>query len=445
MRRVADHLSAILETIPEVDAIDIQLLDAHRCVAAEDVIAPWSLPPFDSAAVDGYAVRCSDLSDPPAEEDADAPGPDPGPQTPVEKWQQAQTADSEEPGEPTEDQPSTRVLPVVGEVRAGDLGATALGDRHAMRVRVGAQLPTGADAVVPVEHTDAGEVIVTVTADVTPGQHIRVAADDVAAGDIVMRAGTFLGAAQIGLLAAVGKDRVRVRPRPRVVIMSVGDELVEPGLPVAFGQVTDSNSYALTAAVEEAGAVAYRVPALPDDPRRLAAAVSDQLVRADLVLTSGGIGDQYEVMREVFSKIGDVTFHSIPMSPGPVQGLGLLGEERVPVLALPGDPASAFVAFEVFARPAIRRMLGVGKVHRTSVRARLTTPVHSAEGERWFMRATVAPTADGEHEVTPFEDQEAHHIAGLARANALVVVPEATTTLAPGDEVDCLLLERRRG
>lgn len=320
-----------------------------------------------------------------------------------------------------------------------------MGEGHAVRIRTGAQLPAGADAVVPLADSDGGHVRVTVTTDVHPGENVRLAAADVATGDIVMRAGTYLGATQVGLLAAVGRERVRVRPRPRVVLVSVGTALVEPGLPVSFGQVTDSNSYTLAAAVDEAGAVAYRVPPMAEDPKKLASALSDQLVRADLVITAGGIGARYDVMREVFASLGDVTFNEVPMSPGPIQGVGVLGEERIPVLALPGDPASAFVAFEVFARPAIRRMLGVGKVHRPSVRARLAGAIASRVGERTFALATVSVSAAGGHEVMPLADQQAHHVTNLVRANALAVVPEPDSDLVAGDEVDCLLLERRRG
>jgi len=307
-------------------------------------------------------------------------------------------------------------------------------------------MPRGADAVVPVEWTDAGVAKVSITGPAKPGQHVRLAGDDVNAGDDVLKAGTFLGAPQVGLLAALGKDRVRVRPRPRVVVLSTGSELVEPGLPLAPGQIPDSNSYTLTAAAKEAGAVVYRVGIVPDDSRRLLDTIEDQLIRADLVVTSGGVSaGAYDVVKEVLSTLGTVTFERVAMQPGMPQGFGHVGEEKVPIFTLPGNPVSAFVSFEVFVRPAIRKMLGVARLHRPSVRAVLQTTLRSPEGKRQFARAKLHASNEGSYLVTPMEGQGSHLVGDLAYANALIVVPEHVTEIAPGQVVDAMLLERRKG
>ena len=408
MKRVADHLSDILSAVRPLNPLDLQLLDAHGCVLAEDVVAPWPLPQFDNSAMDGYAVRAEDVSD--AGEDS-----------PVE-------------------------LPVIGDIAAGESEMQAIGEGMSARIMTGAPLPSGADAVVPVEQTDGGVARVQVRRAAKPGDHVRRLGEDVRTGDVVLRAGTFLGAAQVGLLAAVGQDRVTVRPRPRVVIFSTGSELVDPGLRLGRGQITDANSFTLTAAAREAGAVSYRVGIVPDDERTLMGLIEDQLVRADVVVTSGGVSaGAYDVVKQVLSRLGTVKFDSVAMQPGMPQGFGTVGDESTPIFTLPGNPVSAFVSFEVFVRPAIRRMLGVSKLHRPSVKAILQTALRSPEGKRQFARARLQPAPDGSYLVTPLDGQASHLIGDLAYANALVVVPEHVTDVEAGQLVDVVLLERRKG
>jgi molybdopterin molybdotransferase len=408
MKRVADHLSDILAAVTALPSLDLQLLDAHGCVLAEDVVAPWPIPQFDNSAMDGYAVQVADVA----------------------------SASAETPA----------TLPVVADIAAGDHGVHSVGQGFAARIMTGAPVPHGADAVVPVEWTDGGVAKVSIERAPKDGQHIRRAGEDVAAGEQVLKTGSFLGAAQIGLLAAVGKDRVHVRPRPRVVVISTGSELVEPGLPMAPGQIPDSNSYTLTAAAKEAGAVAYRVGAVPDDPKRMLDTIEDQLVRADLVVTSGGVSaGAYDVVKEVLSSLGTVTFEKVAMQPGMPQGFGYIGEDQTPIFTLPGNPVSAFVSFEVFVRPAIRKMLGVARLHRPSVRAVLQSTLRSPEGKRQFARARVHPVGEGVYEVTPMDAQGSHLVSDLAYANALIVVPEHVTEVAAGQLVDTMLLERRKG
>lgn len=407
MKRVADHLSDILGTVRPLDELDFQLLDAHGCVLTEDVIAPWSLPPFDNSSMDGYAVRSADVVNASADE-------------PIE-------------------------LPVVADIPAGDTQVNAIGPGLAARIMTGAPLPSGADAVVPVEQTDGGTARVLIAAPATAGAHIRRTASDVQEGDIVLGAGTYLGAAQIGLLAAVGRDRVVVRPRPRVVVISTGSELVEPGFPLAMGQITDSNSFTLTAAAREAGAIAYRVPPVPDDKDRLLSLIEDQLVRADMVITTGGVSaGAYDVVKDVLSSLGTVRFDSVAMQPGKPQGFGTVGEADTPIFTLPGNPVSAFVSFEVFVRPAIRKMLGSVRLHRPSVKAVLQERLYSPDGRRQFARGRVQAGSNGTYQVMPLGAQQSHLMGDLAYANALIVVPEHATEIGAGQVVDTMLLERRK-
>lgn len=407
MKRVADHLSDVLAAIRPLPALDVQLLDAHGCVLTEDVVAPWPLPQFDNSSMDGYAVRAEDTVG------------------------------------ATEDEPVR--LPVVADIAAGDTRVSAIGPGLAARIMTGAPLPSGADAVVQLEHTDGGTARVAITTPVTHGTYIRRAGGDVAAGDVVLSAGTYLGAAQIGLLAAVGRDRVTVRPKPRVVVISTGSELIEPGFPLAPGQITDSNSFTLTAAAREAGAIAYRVAPVADDEDRLLGLIEEQLVRADLVITTGGVSaGAYDVVKNVLSTLGTVEFDKVAMQPGKPQGFGTIGEESTPIFTLPGNPVSAFVSFEVFVRPAIRKMLGSPRLHRQSVKAVLQQSLRSPEGRRQFARARLQPAPDGSYLVTPLGAQASHLIADLAYANSLVVVPEHVTHVEAGQVVDTVVLERRK-
>ena len=401
MISVDEHLSRVLSHVSPLAPLDLQLLDAHGCVLDEDVVAPGPLPVFDNSAMDGYAVVSRDLADPPV------------------------------------------TLPVLGDVAAGPASPLVVQPGLCVRIMTGAALPLGADAVVPLEWTDGGVDRVEVRRAPQPGAFVRRAGEDVAAGETVLSRGTFLGSAQIGLAAAVGRARLQVRPRPRVVVVSTGSELVEPGTPLAPGRIPDSNSLALTAAAVESGALAYRVGIVPDDPRRLLDTLEDQLVRADVLLTSGGVSvGAYDVVKEVLSRLGTVQFDSVAMQPGMPQGFGTIGPDETPVFGLPGNPVSALVSFEVFVRPALRRMLGAEPLQRPRLTAVTETELTSPPGKRSFLRVRLE-TRDGVPFVAPVSGSGSHLLAGLARANALAVVPEDVEHLAAGDKVDVLLLERR--
>lgn len=258
-------------------------------------------------------------------------------------------------------------------------------------------------------------------------------------------AGTVLGPPQIGLLAAIGRGTVRVRPRPRVVVLSTGSELVQPDEQLAPGQIYDSNSFALTAAARDAGAIAYRVGAVADDAETLRATIEDQLVRADLMVTTGGVSvGAYDVVKEALAHVGDedepgggVDFRKLAMQPGKPQGFGSVGPDHTPLLALPGNPVSSYVSFELFVRPAIRTLMGLPDVHRPTVTASLAADkaLTSPKGRRQFLRGSHAGGS-----VTPVGGSGSHLVAALAQANALIVVPEDTESVEPGTEVEVVLL-----
>jgi molybdopterin molybdotransferase len=405
LKSVDAHLADIMAAVSPLGGLELTLSDAHGCVLIEEVRASFPLPPFDNSAMDGYAVRAGDLS----------------------------TASSAAPV----------VLPVVGDIAAGSTTPYSVQPGLCVRIMTGAPLPPGADAVIPLEDTDGGIAHVAIRRSASVGQCIRRAGEDAPAGASVLPAGTHLGATQLGLLAAVGRDRVVVRPRPRVVVLSTGSELVEPGQPLNRGQIPDSNSALLTAAAIEAGAIAYRVGIVPDEPGLLADTLEDQLIRADVIVTTGGVSvGAYDVVKEVLSRVGTVSFDRVAMQPGMPQGFGVIGPDETPFFGLPGNPVSSYVSFEVFVRPALRRMLGIEHVARPLVRARVTDALRSPSGKRSYLRAWIA-VEDGAYTVRPVGGAGSHLIASLAASNALIVVPEETTEVEAGSAVRVMMLERR--
>lgn len=405
MISVDEHLAHIIDEVAPLAPLELALLDAHSCLLAEDVVAEVSLPPFDNSAMDGYAVRSADLD-------------------PV----RAGTAVT---------------LPVVGDIPAGTASPLSVQPGLCVRIMTGAPLPTGADVVVPVEMTDGGIAKVRIDRAPDVGAYIRRLGEDVRAGDTVAVAGSHLGSARIGLIAAVGRTAVAVRPRPRVVVISTGSELVEAGAHIGPGQIADSNSYALTAAAREAGALAYRVGIVPDDPNRLLETLEDHLIRGDCIVTSGGVSvGAYDVVKEVLSRLGTVRFDRVAMQPGMPQGFGRIGADGVPIFALPGNPVSALVSFEVFVRPALRRMLGAEPISRPTVSAVATAPMRFGKGKRQYVRAVLS-AQDDRYVVQPVGGSGSHLMGAMAAANGLVVIDEDVTEVAAGALVTVMMLERR--
>jgi molybdopterin molybdotransferase len=249
-------------------------------------------------------------------------------------------------------------------------------------------------------------------------------------------------ATQLAVLAAVGRNHALVHPKPRVVVLSTGDEVVEPGQPPRPGQIYDANGYALTALVNEAGGQAYRVGIVPDDADRLVAILDDHLIRADLVITSGGVSvGERDVVKKALSRLGTVRFERVAMQPGMPQGFGTIGPDATPIFCLPGNPVSALIAFEVFVRPALRRMAGHDRLYADLVPARLLEPLSAPAGKRQYRRAELT-TVDGERVVRPYGGTGSHLLAGLTGANSLVVIDEETTDVPAGTVVDVLPLTR---
>jgi molybdopterin molybdotransferase len=414
---VEEHLARCLDAVAPLTPLDVSLLDALDCVLAEDVVSAIDLPAFDNSSMDGYAVVVDDVT----QARADAPV----------------------------------VLPVVGDLPAGVREVHPLTRGSAVRIMTGAPVPPGATGVVPVELTDAGLARVTIHEAVPDGKNIRRIGEDVNTGELLLQAGTRLGPRQIGLLAATGHSHVRVYPRPRVVVMSTGSEIIEPGRRPGFGQVSDSNSFALTAAVLDTGAIGMRVGIVEDDPRKLMSTLEDQLMRADMVITTGGVSaGAYDTVKEVLSTLGTVQFDKVAMQPGMPQGFGLIGGSGSgaggagkPIFTLPGNPVSSYISFEVFVRPALRKMMGESQLHRPVVTARAErtwgSPPGKRQSNRVALRRTAAEYGSG-YRARPFKGPGSHLVADLAKANALAVVPEDVTQVREGDEVRCILLERGR-
>ena len=396
---VDDYREGILAGLAPLDPITLPLADSHGCVLAEDVVAQWPLPSFDNSSMDGYAVIAGDVSS------------------------------------AAEASPVT--LTVIDDVPAGSRADIALRPGCAVRIMTGAPIPSGTDCIVPVEVTDAGTDSVEIREQVAPGTYIRRAGEDVIVGDVVVRAGTLLSSRQLAVIAAVGKGHVVVYPRPRVAVLSTGSELVEPGTPLSKGMISDSNSFLLVSAANEAGAQAYRVPPVPDDAEAFSAAISDQLHRADLILTSGGVSmGAYDTVKEVFSSYGTVEFTKVAMHPGMPQGHGSVGEsddERIPVITLPGNPVSSYISFQNFVRPAINKLRGLGSTDRPRLAAEVTKPLDSPQSKRQFARGRflddgrVEPVGGG---------QGSHVMGGLAQADCLIVIPEGVANVNAGDTVD---------
>jgi molybdopterin molybdotransferase len=402
MDPVETHLARVLAAIRPVEPARLGLEAAEGTVLAADAVAVTPLPSFDNSSMDGYAVHAADIA--------------------------AATAEA----------PVT--LPVTDQVPAGDTRALTVAPGTCMRIMTGALLPAGADAVVPVELTDGGTGRARFSRPVVNGYSIRRRGDDVAQGDVLLPAGTRLGPAQIALLAASGHGSVLARGAPRVAVLATGNELSEPGSPLVPGQIWESNSYMLAAAVRQAGGTATRHRA-GDDPEKVLALIGELSAQADLLITSGGVsmGGEHDVVKAALSGsgAGTITFRKVAMQPGMPQGSGVVGPDQTPILTLPGNPVSAFVSFWLFGRPALDALQGLAPQPVPARRAQLASPVRSPQGRRSFLRGVLE--ADGAT-VTPLTGQGSHQLGALARANALIVVPEEVASMAAGEVADVISL-----
>ncbi|KAA2252107.1 molybdopterin molybdotransferase MoeA [Solihabitans fulvus] len=406
MRSVDEQLARVIGAAVRPAPVRVAISEAQGLLCAEEVVAERALPGFDQAAVDGYAVRSVDV----------------------------QSA-AEEPVQ----------LPVVGEIAAGSRQPRRLQPGQAVRVVTGAPLPTLADAVVPLGYTDGHQAKVTVQRPVPSAAFVRRTGEDVQTGDVAVRRGAAIGSAQVGLLAAVGRSKVLVHPRPRVSVVSVGEELVDVDRTPGQGQVYDVNSYALAAAARDAGAEVSRVGILSSDTTRLREVVEGRLLLSEIVVVAGGVGGSAgDDVRSALADLGDIDVTRVGMHPGSVQGFGRLGPDAVPTFLLPGNPMSALVVFEVLVRPLIRAALGKRNPHRRVVSARLLSPVSSTKGRRGFLRGQLLRDTDtGEYLAQPLGTSGSHLLASLAEANCLILVDEDVTEMAAGEQAQVSFLAQR--
>ena len=406
MRSLEEQLGRVLDAAMRPAPVRVAISEAQGMLCAEEVVAQRSLPGFDQAAVDGFAVRSVDVTEVPV------------------------------------------TLPVVGEIVAGSRQPLRLQPGQAVRAATGSALPALADAVVPLAHTADGvaqAARVTVCRAVASKAYVRRVGEDVQTGDVAVRPGAVIGAPQVGLLAAVGRSKVRVHPRPRLSVLSVGAELVDVDRTPGGGQVYDINSYALAAAGRDAGAEVHRVGIVPSDPSRLREAVEGRLLVSEIVVVTGAVGGAMgEGLCRALSELGSLDVERVAMHPGSVQGFGRLGPDAVATFLLPSNPISALVVFEVLVRPLIRLALGKRNPHRRTITARLLSPVTSAAGRCGFLRGQLLRDPDtGEYLVQPLGTSGAHLLASLAEANCLILIDADTIEVAVGEQVAVSFLAQR--
>jgi molybdopterin molybdotransferase len=405
LRSMQAHRQYLLSCVTPLRAFRQHILDAVDLNVCEDIVASIDLPRFDNSAMDGYAVRAEDVA------------------------------------EATQDAPVS--LPVVGEIAAGKAALHRLSPGTAMKIMTGAPVPLDADTIAPYENTDRGESDVKIFMPSVVGQHIRRIGEDITAGTRLYREGDHLGPRDIGVLAGIGLDKVMVRPRPRVVVISTGSELVDPGLELSNEQqIFDSNSYLLAAAAKAAGAQVFRVGLVADDRNELKRLIADQLLRADLILTTGGVSQgDFDIVKAVMPEMGACDFAQVAMQPGKPQGFGLIGHDRLPMIMLPGNPERAFVSFEAFVRPVIRKLMGARPYVRTVVKCQAAHDMNSIPGRLQLARGIISAARTGTWQVGLAGGHGSHLLADLARSNALVILPEDTQFVAAGQEVDVWLLD----
>jgi molybdenum cofactor synthesis domain-containing protein len=397
----------VLARVGVLPPTPVSRAEAVGLVVAEDIVSPEDVPPFANTAMDGFAVIAADTAGAPVE------------------------------------------LPVAGTLAAGaDPSTVKVTPGTAVRIMTGAPMPPGADAIVMVERTAVvGEdgARVRIDVDAQPGDHVRPAGDDIMAGDTVVRAGTPLTAGHIGVLASIGVERVTVHRRPRVGILSTGDELVTGGAPLRPGQIRDSNRHALAPLVTATGCEVVDLGLVGDDRDAIAAAIEEAMTVCDALLTSGGVsmGD-FDWVKRVLDDLGDMRWMQVAIKPAKPFAFGTVGERQVPVFGLPGNPVSSIVSFELLARPALRRMMGYADdaLDRLVVRAVVDDAAgrRRTDGKAHFVRVIARyDRDDARFHVVTAGGQGSHQLAGLATANALLLLPDGEG-VAAGAEADVMLL-----
>ena len=416
LEEARERILAEVHALPPTEAL---LADALRRVVAAEVRSLLTLPPWDNSAMDGFAVRSADVA----------------------------TASPDAPVR----------LRVVGEAAAGHLPTAEVGEGAAVRVLTGGLIPAGADAVVPVEDTDVAPGVaalpeaVAVRVPAAAGRHVRIAGSDLRAGAVVLESGATVTAAAVAALAATGHASVMVHRRPRVAIVSTGDELVPVGEVPGPASIPDSNGASLAAQVRELGAEAIRLGIARDDREDIRERLRKGIAQADVVIASGGVSvGAHDLVKEALTELGELRLWRVAIQPGKPLAFGrTTAADGHPVLlfGLPGNPVSSFVTFELFVRPAIRTLAGHRDPDgRLRVRAELAEEVHSPPGRRSFLRVRLESVDPGgeRYRARTAGGQGSHVLSALAVADGLAIVPEAVTSLPVGAEVEVIRLDVER-
>ncbi len=395
---LAEAQQVVIDHCAPLPTVTLPLVEALGHVTAGAVAAAEAVPAFDNTAMDGYAVRSADTAAAPV------------------------------------------TLDVVDTLAAGAVPAVSVGAGQAIRIMTGAPIPPGADAVIMVERTRAldggGRVVAEVS--VPAGNHVRNAGEDLEVGKVVFEPGEVLQPAHLGVLAGLGIHAVDVVRRPRVGVMSTGDELVDGSQPLSLGQVRDSNRYSLLSLVRQAGLEGVDLGMVRDDPDTIRATIGRGVDKCDAVLTSGGVsmGD-YDCVKVVLDEMGDMSWMQVAIKPAKPFAFGMVRE--TPVFGLPGNTVSSMVSFELLARPALRRMMGHTQLHRPLVRATASAPLRRRPDGKIHFARVVWGYREGRYEVRSAGGQGSHQLSSLAAANGLAVLPDGHGA-AEGDAVELIRL-----
>lgn len=413
MLSVEEAYERIMASFSPLEPEEKPLLECLGQVLAADVISPLDLPPLPNSGMDGYAVRQEDI----------------------------QGASAHSP----------RQLKVIGTVAAGQVSTQTVTSGTTIRIMTGAPIPDGADTVVPFEETDeverrnSGQTLdqIGIKSDLSPQCNVRPSGEDVRRGQLVLEAGTVVRPAEIGVIASLGLEKAIVIRRPIVSILSTGDELVPIGQPLGPGKIYDSNSSSVAASVIAAGGIP-RILGIARDNLEDMRRQLEQIAGSDLLITSAGVskGD-YDVVKDVLTQKGDINFWSVRMRPAKPLAFGHLrveGSKPIPLLGLPGNPVSAMVAFEMFGRPAIRAMLGKGRLARPVVEGVLTGPIYNTDGRRVYARVEVE-RRNGTYYATPTGPQGSNILTSMSRANGLAICPADIPSKEAAEKVRIIMLE----
>jgi molybdopterin molybdotransferase len=394
LRSLSEARRDVLAVVPALPVVSVGLLEASGLVLAQPVVAPHDVPQFSNSAMDGYAVRAEDVQDPPV------------------------------------------VLEVIEDLPAGYVASFSVRPGTATKIMTGAPIPDGADAVVPVEDTEQQDDRVSIGSAVGVGANVRATGGDVGAGTRVFEAGERLGAAHLGVLASLGVSAPTVRRRPRVAILSTGDEVMDPAVvELQPGQIRDSNRVVLNSLLQESGADVLDLGIVRDDADLLRATLDRAAGRADVIITTGGVSmGEYDLVKKVLSDLGEIDFWQVAMQPGKPFAFGLL--KGTPFFGLPGNPVSVMVAFEQFTRPALLHMMGATNLFRPRVPGRLLQSVDTNREKVVFLRVRAALDETGRWVAELSGGQLSNMLSAMAYGNAFSVSPVGTDVIAAGDEVE---------